>query len=183
MNVDKTGGTKLPTSFTYTLSAQVYVNRRPCTDAESATKHPLPRRAKPAAGEGWGGGKPNRFTTNIEAPAENVGHKYTIHKVPLSSELLCWVSSMRDKNSLRKQESRLFPNPPAETKHALLPPPQPSPAADADASCGGGGRSAVYIHLSAHGVCITIPRLPIQRPLIFRRRKSFLLRGIAMVTL
>ena len=138
MNVDKTGGTKLPTSFTYTLSAQVYVNRRPCTDAESATKHPLPRSAKPAAGEGWGGGKPNRFTTNIEAPAENVGHKYTIHKVPLSSELICWVSSMRDKNSLRKQESRLFPNPPAETKHALLPPPQPSPAADADASCEGG---------------------------------------------
>ena len=45
---------------------------------------------------------------------------------------------MRDKNSLRKQESRLFPNPPAETKHALLPPPQPSPAADADASCEGG---------------------------------------------
>ena len=61
---------KLTAAFTYTSSAQAYVNGKKRTDAESTTEHPLPRRAKPAAGEGWGGGNPNRLIINIEASAD-----------------------------------------------------------------------------------------------------------------
>ena len=61
---------KLTAAFTYTSSAQAYVNGKKRTDAESTAEHPLPRRAKPAAGEGWGGGNPNRLIINIEASAD-----------------------------------------------------------------------------------------------------------------